>query len=61
MMLGGVICGYCAMGNVNTETTPASVMANDSTVAKIGRLMKKRVNTTGLLHRNQAATASVRA
>ena len=43
-MLGGVICGYCAIGSVQTATPPASVMTIDSTVAKIGRSMKKREN-----------------
>ena len=41
MMLGGVICGYCAMGRLKTATPPASVMTMDSTAAKIGRSMKK--------------------
>src|SRR5437879_4263616 len=48
MMLGGVICGYCAMGNVQTAIPPASVMTIDSTAAKIGRSMKKRENTAAL-------------
>ena len=39
---GGEIGGYCAVGNVNTAMPPASVMTTDSTVAKIGRSMKKR-------------------
>src|ERR1019366_1883238 len=44
MMLGGVICGYCAIGSVQTATAPANVMTMDSTAAKIGRSMKKREN-----------------
>ena len=43
-MLGGVICGYCAMGSVQTAMPPANVMTMDSTAAKIGRSMKKREN-----------------
>src|SRR5262249_6695737 len=39
---GGEIGGYWAVGNVNTAIAPASVMTMDSTVAKIGRSMKKR-------------------
>src|SRR5438270_13686592 len=45
MMLGGVIGGYCAIGNVKTAIPPARVMTMDSTAAKIGRSMKKRENT----------------
>jgi aerobic-type carbon monoxide dehydrogenase small subunit (CoxS/CutS family) len=44
MMLGGVICGYCATGNVHTATAPAKVMMMDITEAKIGRSIKKRAN-----------------
>ena len=42
--VGGVISGYCAIGNVNSAMPPASVMMIDSTEAKIGRLMKKLEN-----------------
>ena len=45
-MLGGVICGYCASGKLKSATPPARVMRIDSTVAKIGRSMKKRENTS---------------
>src|SRR5271168_215043 len=38
---GGEIGGYCAIGKLNTAIPPASVMRMDSTVAKIGRSMKK--------------------
>src|ERR1700743_1502600 len=41
---GGVIGGYCATGNVKSAIVPARAMAMDSTVAKIGRSMKKRVS-----------------
>ena len=44
MMLGGVICGYCATGSVIAATAPASVITIDSTDAKIGRWMKKCEN-----------------
>ena len=44
-MLGGVICGYCATGSVQTAIPPASVITIDSTAAKIGRSMKNRENT----------------
>src|SRR5438132_3673008 len=44
MMLGGVMGGNCATGNVSTATTPASVMTMDSTDAKIGRSIKKCEN-----------------
>src|SRR5665213_1459947 len=43
-MLGGVTCGYCAMGSVHTATPPANVITMDSTAAKIGRSMKNREN-----------------
>src|SRR5579872_18709 len=41
---GGTTCGYCAIGSVKTEIAPASAIASDKTVAKIGRSMKKRVS-----------------
>src|SRR5580692_4604370 len=41
---GGTIGGYCATGNVKSAIAPARAMAMDSTVAKIGRSMKKRVS-----------------
>src|SRR5690348_16847375 len=44
MMLGGVICGYCATGRFTTATAPARVMTSDSTDAKIGRSIKKCEN-----------------
>ncbi len=43
-MLGGVICGYWAIGRLKTATPPVRVMMMDTTVAKIGRSMKKREN-----------------
>src|SRR5262245_5179010 len=41
--VGGVISGYWATGRLKTATPPASVTRMDSTEAKIGRSMKKRV------------------
>ena len=34
--------GYWAIGNEGIDTAPANTMMSDSTVAKIGRMMKKR-------------------
>src|SRR3954465_14088671 len=39
---GGVIRGYWATGRDSSAAAPTSVMATLSTVAKIGRSMKKR-------------------
>src|SRR5207244_11729419 len=44
--VGGAISGYWAIGSVNNAMLPPSVMTMDSTEAKIGRLMKKRENTS---------------
>ena len=38
---GGVICGYWAIGRLNSAIPPVKVMTIDSTVAKMGRSMKK--------------------
>src|SRR5438034_631367 len=43
-IVGGVISGYWARGNVHTATAPASAMTIDSTEAKIGLSMKKCAN-----------------
>src|SRR5438477_11451158 len=43
-MVGGVMSGYCDTGREYSPTNPARVMMTDSTLAKIGRSMKKRVN-----------------
>ncbi len=48
-MPGGVIRGYWATGNWNSAMPPMSAMATESTVAKIGRSIKKREIIT--LHR----------
>ncbi len=39
--------GYIAIGSEQSAIAPASVIAIDRTVAKIGRSMKKRENTEG--------------
>ena len=39
---GGVMRGYCATGRNSSAMPPVSVMTTDSTVAKMGRSMKKR-------------------
>src|SRR5581483_1248632 len=43
---GGVIRGYWAIGRLASAMPPISVMTTDSTVAKIGRSMKKREITS---------------
>src|SRR4051812_2506562 len=40
--VGGEISGYCAIGRLKPAIRPASVMMIASTLAKIGRSMKKR-------------------
>src|SRR6266480_424459 len=52
---GGEIGGYCATGKENTAMAPVSVMTTDSTVAKIGRSMKKceNMSDTSLLARRR--------
>lgn len=42
-IVGGVIWGYCAIGNCKTAANPASTIKIDSTDAKIGRVMKNLV------------------
>src|SRR5262245_62164240 len=54
--VGGVMSGYCAIGSPRTAIRPASVTKIDSTDAKIGRLMKKLVNTTHLFADRHRAT-----
>ena len=43
MTVGGAICGYCAIGNLNAAAKPDSTIIIESTEAKIGRVIKKRV------------------
>jgi hypothetical protein len=40
--------GYCASGNDDNVTAPANRMTSDSTVANIGRSMKKWEITAGV-------------
>ena len=42
--VGGVMFGYWATGSDESATNPESITSTESTVAKIGRSMKKRVN-----------------
>ena len=41
--VGGAICGYCAIGNLNAAASPASTIIMDSTEAKMGRVIKNLV------------------
>ena len=41
---GGVICGYCAIGGQIKAIAPVSVITTETTVAKMGRSMKKCEN-----------------
>src|SRR5262245_45787129 len=43
--VGGAIWGYIAIGKAQSAMAPASVIAIERTVAKIGRSMKNRENT----------------
>ena len=43
---GGVSSGYRAMGSVGIAIAPASMIISEQTVARIGRRMKRSVNTT---------------
>ena len=45
MTVGGAICGNIAIGRVKSARPPARVITIERTEAKIGRSMKKRVNT----------------
>src|SRR5258706_15929241 len=52
VIVGGEMSGYCETGRLNEAMTPASVMRIATTVAKIGRSMKKREKLPmGLLRR----------
>src|SRR5436190_11066583 len=50
---GGVIRGYWATGRLKRAIPPIRVMTTDSTVAKIGRSMKKRANIPGPMKRDE--------
>ena len=39
-MVGGEICGYCAIGRLTREISPRSTMISETTIAKIGRRIK---------------------
>ncbi len=41
--VGGAICGYCAIGNLNAAANPDNTIIIDKTDAKIGRVIKNRV------------------
>src|SRR5262245_4815262 len=45
--VGGATSGYCAIGRPTSDTTPTIVTTIDSTIAKIGRAMKKCEMFTG--------------
>src|ERR1700748_204890 len=40
MICGGTICGNCASGSLLMETSPASTVTMEITIATIGRLTK---------------------
>src|SRR5688572_1207869 len=40
-MVGGATSGYCAIGSPSRATPPTMTMTTESTVAKMGRSMKK--------------------
>ena len=40
MMVGGVILGYCSIGNCREAANPARTIMIDKTDAKIGRVIK---------------------
>ena len=45
--VGGTISGYCATGRTNSAPSPISVMKTLTTVARIGRSMKRMGETHG--------------
>src|SRR5919199_1584160 len=47
--VGGVICGYCAIGSRPAAMPPSRTMTIEMTHARTGRSMKKRASTAGLL------------
>jgi hypothetical protein len=42
---GGDMSGYCSIGETDIDTAPASTMSSEMTDERIGRSMKKWVNT----------------
>src|SRR3954452_23192454 len=55
---GGLISGYWATGRLTSASPPASAMTTDTTAAKIGRSMKKRLNMNPCLRPEGAAENS---
>ena len=47
--VGGVIVGYCSTGRDFSETSPATTISIDRTVANIGRFMKNLDNIVLLI------------
>src|SRR3954447_14410114 len=47
--VGGVTCGYWAIGSRPAAMPPSRTMTIEMTHARTGRSMKKRASTTGLL------------
>src|SRR5581483_9401995 len=45
---GGTTFGYCAIGSWNSVTSPTITVRIESTIAKTGRLMKKRDMLVGV-------------
>ena len=56
---GGVICGNRATGSSRKATEPASVMTIASTVAKIGRSMKKLLTKRGAPRRASGTAVAI--
>ena len=42
--VGGVMLGVCSIGRAGIDSDPISTMTSDTTLAKIGRWMKKRLS-----------------
>ncbi len=49
--VGGTISGYCAIGRITSAPSPISVMNTLTTVARIGRSMKRCVKRMASLQR----------
>src|SRR5437660_10089693 len=47
--VGGVICGYWAIGSSPAAMPASRMMTSEMTHARTGRSMKKRASTAGLL------------
>jgi hypothetical protein len=44
VIVGGEICGYCAIGRLKAEIVPKITMIKDITIANIGRFIKNLDN-----------------